>query len=120
MFDHVGLRVKDIAAASRFYAAALAPLGHVAGSAGDGYAGFGPKDAPALWLHAWKGEKGTGVHICFSAPNRAAVDEFYAEGLKAGGKSNGKPGLRTDYSPTYYGAFLNDPDGNNVEAVCHK
>jgi len=118
MYDHIGLRVKDIAASSRFYAAALAPLGHVAGSAGDGYAGFGPKDAAALWLHAWKGGEGTGVHVCFKASNRAAVDAFHAAGLKAGGKDNGKPGLRTDYGPNYYGAFLIDPDGNNVEAVC--
>jgi catechol 2,3-dioxygenase-like lactoylglutathione lyase family enzyme len=118
MYDHIGLRVKDLAAASRFYAAALAPLGHVAGSAGDGYAGFGPKDAPALWLHAWKGDRGTGAHVCFRAETRAAVDAFHAAALKAGGKDNGKPGLRTDYSPKYYAAFLIDLDGNNVEAVC--
>lgn len=118
MYDHIGLRVKDLAAASRFYAAALAPLGHVAGSAGEGYAGFGPRDAPALWLHAWKGDRGTGVHVCFRAKTRAAVDAFHAAALKAGGKDNGKPGLRTDYGPDYYGAFVIDPDGNNVEAVC--
>ena len=120
MYDHIGLRVKDLNAAARFYEAVLAPLGFVAGSSGEGYAGFGPKDAPALWLHAHKGEKGTGVHVCFSALSRAAVDKFHAEGLKAGAKDNGKPGLRTDYSPKYYAAFLIDLDGNNIEAVCYK
>lgn len=120
MYDHIGLRVKDIAASARFYAAALAPLGHIAGSSGEGYAGFGPKDAPALWLHAHKGQAGTGTHVCFSAPSRAAVDAFHAAGLKTGGSDNGKPGPRPDYGPKYYAAFLIDLDGNNVEAVCFK
>ncbi len=118
MYDHIGLRVKDIGASARFYAEALAPLGHVPGAKGEGYAGFGPKDAPALWLHAWDGKAGTGAHVCFKAPDRAAVDRFHAAGLKAGGRDNGKPGPRVDYGPTYYAAFLIDPDGNNVEAVC--
>lgn len=120
MYDHIGLRVKDLVAASRFYGTVLAPLGFVAGSSGDGYAGFGPKDAPALWLHATKGATGLGAHVCFSAASRAAVDAFHAAGLKAGGKDNGKPGPRPDYGPKYYAAFLIDPDGNNVEAVCFK
>ncbi len=112
MYDHIGLKVKDIGAATRFYQAALATLGHVQ----DG-SGFGPAGAPALWLHADQAAKG-GTHVAFRAADRAAVDRFYAAGLKAGGQDNGKPGLRTDYSPTYYAAFLIDPDGNNVEAVC--
>jgi len=116
MFDHIGIRVKDLDAASRLYKAMLAPLGHVAGSAGDGYAGFGPKGSPALWLHLDR--KGGGAHVALRAPDRASVDAFHKEGLKAGAKDNGKPGLRTDYSPTYYAAFLTDLDGNNVEAVC--
>ena len=121
MYDHIGLRVNDLASAAGFYAAVLAPLGFVKGSAGDGYVGFEPKDAPALWLHARKEKKiARGVHLCFSAPDRAAVDRFHAEGLKAGAKDNGKPGLRPDYSPTYYAAFLIDADGNNIEAVCFK
>ena len=120
MYDHIGLRVKDMDASVRFYTAALAPLGLVPGPHGDGYAGFGPKDAPGLWLHAHKGPAVTGAHVAFKAPNRAAVDRFHAEALKAGGRDNGKPGLRTDYSPDYYGAFVIDPDGNNVEAVCFK
>ncbi|MBC7803306.1 MAG: VOC family protein [Candidatus Parcubacteria bacterium] len=118
MYDHIGLKVKDIQAGVRFYTAVLAPLGHVPGASGDSYAGFGPKDAAALWLHAYDGKTGPGAHVCFSATGRAAVDAFHAAGLKAGGKDNGKPGPRPDYGPKYYAAFLIDPDGNNVEAVC--
>ena len=120
MFHHIGLRVKNLAKAKKIYAAMLAPLGYDAEVSGEGYAGYGPKDNPALWLHASDAKAATGAHVCFSAPSRSAVDAFHAAGLKAGGKDNGKPGLRKDYSPTYYGAFLTDPDGNNVEAVCHK
>jgi catechol 2,3-dioxygenase-like lactoylglutathione lyase family enzyme len=120
MYDHIGLKVKDMKASVRFYTAALAPLGLVPGSSGEGYAGFGPRDAPALWLHAFEGKTGPGAHVAFRANDRAAVDAFYAAGLKAGGKDNGRPGLRPDYGPKYYGAFLIDLDGNNVEAVCNK
>lgn len=117
MYDHIGLRVKDLDASVRFYTATLAPLGHVLGSHDKTSAGLGPKDAPALWLHLSRLPP-TGGHIAFSATTRAAVDTFHAEGLRNGGKDNGPPGLRTDYGPTYYAAFLVDPDGNNVEAVC--
>lgn len=117
MYDHIGLKVKDLDAAVRFYTAALQPLGHVVGSSGEGYAGIGPEGAPALWLYAAGKSAGSATHIGFSAPDRAAVDRFHKAGLKAGGHDNGAPGLRTDYSPTYYAAFLVDPDGNNVEAV---
>jgi catechol 2,3-dioxygenase-like lactoylglutathione lyase family enzyme len=116
MFDHVGLRVKDLDAAVRLYTAMLAPLGHVPGSADGTYAAFGPKAKPALWLH--KDAAAGGAHVAFQAPDRKAVDEFHRQGLKAGAKDNGKPGLRTDYAPNYYGAFLIDLDSNNVEAVC--
>jgi len=118
MYDHVGLKVKDLSASVRFYKTLLAPLGHVLCSEGDGYAGFGPKGAPGFWILAHKGETGLGAHVAFKAPDRATVERFHAEGLKAGGKDNGRPGLRTEYSPKYYAAFLIDPDGNNVEAVC--
>src|SRR5262245_38961663 len=118
MYDHIGLKVKDLDAAVRFYAAVLKPLGHVVGSQGDGYAGIGRKEAPALWLYGGKGDGGT--HVCFAAKSRDAVKDFHAAGLKAGGKDNGKPGVRKDYSANYYAAFLIDPDGNNVEAVCFK
>ncbi|HEV8390624.1 MAG TPA: VOC family protein [Dongiaceae bacterium] len=120
MYDHVGLHVKDLKASVRFYEAALAGLGHVLCSQDASGAGFGPEGAAALWLYADKGTKSPGVHIAFRAKNRAAVDQFYKDGVKAGGGDNGKPGLRADYSPTYYAAFLTDPDGNNVEAVCLK
>jgi catechol 2,3-dioxygenase-like lactoylglutathione lyase family enzyme len=119
MFDHVGLKVRDVAASARFYTAVLAPLGAVAASQDENGAGFGPPGAPALWLYRDKQAAG-GVHLAFRAAERSAVDRFYKDGLKAGGRDNGKPGLRKDYSPTYYAAFLIDPDGNNVEAVCLK
>jgi catechol 2,3-dioxygenase-like lactoylglutathione lyase family enzyme len=114
MYDHIGLKVKDIDASTRFYEAALAPLGFVR----DG-SGFGPKGAPALWLYEGGGAN-RGTHLAFKANDRAAVDRFHNSGIKAGGKDNGAPALREDYSPTYYAAFLIDPDGNNVEAVCMK
>ena len=116
MYDHIGLRVKNLEAAKKLYAAMLAPLGHVPGSSGKEYAGFGPEGKPALWLHLDK--KGGGAHVAFRAKTKEEVDRFHAAGLKAGAKDNGAPGLRTDYAPNYYGAFLLDGEGNNVEAVC--
>ncbi|WP_394823057.1 VOC family protein [Pendulispora albinea] len=118
MYDHIGLAVKDIDASVRFYTAALAGLGFVLCSRDDSGAGFGPPGEPGLWLYA--GSKGaTGpAHVCFRATDRASVDRFYAGGVEGGGRDNGGPGVRSDYSPTYYAAFLLDPDGNNVEAVC--
>ena len=119
MYDHIGLKVKDVGASARFYRAALAPLGHVLASQDDAGAGLGPAGAPALWLYR-AAETGSGTHVAFAASDRAAVDRFHAEGLKAGGRDNGGAGLRADYGPKYYAAFLIDPDGNNVEAVCLK
>ena len=119
MFDHLGLRVKDLAASVRFYQAALAPLGCVLASQGEDYAGLGPPGAPGLWLHAAPaGGPRAGTHVAFKAPNQEAVHAFHAAGLQTGGSDNGAPGPRPDYSPSYYAAFLIDPDGNNVEAVC--
>jgi catechol 2,3-dioxygenase-like lactoylglutathione lyase family enzyme len=117
MYDHIGLKVKDLGASVRFYRAALAPLGHVLASQDDAGAGFGPEGAPALWLYRTD-DSGSGTHVALAALDRAAVDRFHADGLKAGGRDHGRPGLRADYGPTYYAAFLLDPDGNNVEAVC--
>jgi len=118
MFDHIGLKVKDIDASVRFYEAALGGLGLVLCSRDKASAGLGPKGEPALWLYAAKRAQGSGSHVAFRADDRAAVDRFYKAGLAAGGKDNGGPGVRADYSPKYYAAFLLDPDGNNVEAVC--
>ena len=119
MFDHVGLRVKDVEKSARFYEAALGELGLVLASHDASSAGLGPKGAPALWLYrAGKGAKGPGAHLAFHAHDRAAVDRFHKAGMAAGGRDNGAPGIRADYSPKYYAAFLDDPDGNNVEAVC--
>jgi catechol 2,3-dioxygenase-like lactoylglutathione lyase family enzyme len=117
MYDHIGIRVANLDASIRFYVAALAPLGSVLCLKDASYAGFGPKGEPAFWLHLHKGEAATGVHLAFRAPDHAAVGKFHAEGLKVGGRDNGAPGPRKDYGPTYYAAFLIDPDGNNVEAV---
>ena len=119
MYDHVGLHVQDLDASVRFYQAALAPLGHVLCSRDTGSAGFGPKAAPALWLYAdRRSEEPTRAHVAFSAAKRAEVDKFHAAGLQAGGRDMGAPGIREDYAPHYYAAFLVDPDGNNIEAVC--
>jgi catechol 2,3-dioxygenase-like lactoylglutathione lyase family enzyme len=115
MFNHVGLRVRDAEASARFYAAILEPLGYVRDATGFG---FGPMDAPALWLHQASGEAERGVHVAFDAPAREAVDEFHAAGRLAGATDNGAPGLRADYGAHYYAAFLVDADGNNIEAVC--
>ena len=118
MYDHIGLKVANLDASVRFYTAALAPLGYVLSSRDDSGAGFGPKGEPALWLYSHPGPAGNGAHVAFRAPDHAAIRKFHAEGLRAGGRDNGAPGPRKDYSPTYYAAFLLDPDGNNVEAVC--
>ena len=118
MFDHIGLKVSDLAASVRFYTAALEPLGVVLCMQDAAGAGFGPEGAPALWLAASKDAVGTGVHVACRATDRAAVEAFYKAGLAAGGRDNGAPGLRADYGPRYFAAFLIDPDGNNVEAVC--
>ena len=117
MFDHIQIKVKDLQSSKRFYTAALAPLGFSVQYEGDGVLGFGPKNAPALWLA--EGESHGPVHIAFAAKNRAAVRAFYAAALPAGGKDNGEPGLRPQYHANYYGGFVKDPDGNNIEAVCH-
>lgn len=113
MYDHLGLHVSNLARSVAFYEAALAALGFEKDSSGTG---FGPPGEPGLWLYA--GERGGAAHVAFRATTRAAVDAFHRRGLAAGGKDNGAPGVRTDYSPTYYAAFLIDPDGHNVEAVC--
>ena len=120
MFDHLGLRTPRLDASIRFYEAALAPLGYQLASRDEQGAGLGPPGAPALWLYRAPEQSGAGMHVAFLAPDRRAVDRFHAAGLETGGRDNGRPGLRADYGPKYYAAFLLDPDGNNVEAVCLK
>jgi len=117
MYDHLGLKVRDLAASVAFYQAVLRPLGYALCSQDAGGAGLGPTGAPALWLYAGRSGENPGTHVAFKAASRAAVEAFHRAGLKAGGRENGEPGLRADYSPSYYACFLLDPDGNNVEAV---
>jgi len=118
MYDHIGLSVKDMEASVRFYSAALAAFGYVLCSRDESGAGFGPPGEAAFWLYVAKSAVQTPVHVAFRASDHASVDRFYEAGLGSGGRNHGGPGLRTDYSPTYYAAFLLDPDGHNVEAVC--
>ena len=123
MFDHVSIGVADIARSKKFYDAALKPLGYSRLSDGETSLGYGDKSV-ALWLGATqkpvKSDMESGLHFCLAAPDRAAVDAFHAAALKAGGKDNGKPGVRADYGPNYYAAFAIDPDGYRLEAYCGK
>ena len=121
MFDHVGLNVRDYQASRAFYEQALAPLGFGVVMAFEEWnaAGFGTVDKPEFWI-AQREPAGTGTHIAFQCEDRATVDAFHAAALAAGGTDNGPPGVREHYHPTYYGAFVHDLDGNNVEAVCHR
>lgn len=120
MLDHVSLKVADFKNSLAFYEAALQPLGiTLLYGDGESYAGFGIPPKAFFWLNA-AGTPGTGTHIAFPAPSRAAVDEFHKAALAAGARENGTPGLRPHYHPDYYGAFVFDPDGYNIEAVCHK
>jgi catechol 2,3-dioxygenase-like lactoylglutathione lyase family enzyme len=116
MYDHIGLKVGDLDAAVRFYTAALAPLGFELCSRDENGAGFGPRGAPALWLSKDSAAKG-GAHVAFRAPDHDAIRQFHAAGIGAGGRDNGGAGPREAYGPSYFAAFLIDPDGNNIEAV---
>jgi catechol 2,3-dioxygenase-like lactoylglutathione lyase family enzyme len=124
MIDHTGIAVSDFARAKAFYDAAMAPLGaallytvpkEYTGGANAG--GYG-RDRPVFWITDGK-KPSEPVHVAFTARSRAEVDAFHAAALAAGGRDNGAPGLRPHYHPDYYGAFVFDPDGNNIEAVCH-
>ena len=121
MFDHVSIGVRDLARAKRFYDAALKPLGYVCLSEGAGSLGYGA-EAVALWIGAAERpvppDEKSNLHFCFAAPTRKSVDAFHAAALKAGGRDNGAPGLRADYGPSYYAAFVVDPDGYRIEAYC--
>jgi catechol 2,3-dioxygenase-like lactoylglutathione lyase family enzyme len=121
MLNHISIGVRDIARTRRFYDAALKPLGYKALSTGETSLGYG-KDAVVLWISKTEtpvpADPNSGLHICFDAPSRKSVAAFHAAALSAGGKDNGKPGLRADYGPNYYAAFAIDPDGYRLEAYC--
>lgn len=130
MLDHVGFPVADFERSRAFYSAALAPLGidvvmevTAEETGGAAHAGFGANGKPFFWIGSGGALAATGdghLHVCFAAPDRTSVDAFHAAALAAGARDNGSPGLRPHYHPDYYAAFVLDPDGHNIEAVCHK
>ncbi|MBS0408500.1 MAG: VOC family protein [Proteobacteria bacterium] len=125
MLDHIGVTVSDVAKAKAFYDAALTPLGigvmmqvTAEQTGGPAFLGYGSEGRPYFWVSG--GDRITGaLHVAFTAKDRATVDAFYAAAMAAGGADNGGPGIRAHYHPNYYGAFVLDPDGHNIEAVCH-
>jgi catechol 2,3-dioxygenase-like lactoylglutathione lyase family enzyme len=124
ILDHIGFAVSDLARSRAFYEEALAPLGvrvlmevTAEQTGGDAHCGFG-RDRPQFWIGTGRPLQGV-LHVAFAAPSRAVVDAFHAAALAAGGRDNGKPGLRPHYHENYYGAFVLDLDGHNVEVVCH-
>lgn len=123
MIDHVSIGVRDFAKAQAFYDAVMKPLGYGRVSSGEGSAGYG-KGSAGLWLgktdRPVPADDRSGLHFCFQAQTRKAVDAFHAAALKTGGRDNGKPGLRKDYGDNYYAAFVVDPDGYRIEAYCAK
>jgi catechol 2,3-dioxygenase-like lactoylglutathione lyase family enzyme len=119
MFDHVGFGVTDYAASKAFFLQALQSLGVTTVMEGPYGLGLGRNNKPSLWMHQ-SSDSPAPLHLAFTADSRKQVDDFYRDALGAGGKDNGAPGLRPQYHPDYYGAFIIGPDGHNVEAVCHK
>ena len=118
MIDHIGISVSDLERSVAFYTKALAPLGYTLIKKYDGMAaGFGVGGKPDFWIG--KGEVKSHTHVALLAKGRAAVRDFHTAALAAGGKDNGAPGVRAHYHENYYGAFVHDPDGHNIEAVCH-
>ena len=118
MIDHVTLHVADYGKSKRFFESALAPLGYsVIMEFGGAVAGLGAGGKPDFWIA--QGTAGQPIHVAFASADLSTVDAFYCAALAAGGHDNGAPGVRPQYHPNYYGAFVIDPDGNNIEAVCH-
>jgi catechol 2,3-dioxygenase-like lactoylglutathione lyase family enzyme len=119
MLDHVTIGVSNIERSRKFYDLALRPLGITRLYAeGETASGYGVTPMAFFWI-SWRGSPQTGAHVAFTAQDRTIVDRFHAEAIAAGGKDNGAPGIRPNYHPSYYGAFVLDPDGYNIEAVCH-
>jgi len=117
MIDHLTLTVSDLDRAIDFYTRALAPLGYGVSMRFEQFVGFGTKRKPVFWIKP--GSPTQPMHIAFAAASRGDVEGFYRQALAAGATDNGPPGLRTDYHPNYFGAFVIGPDGHNLEAVCH-
>jgi catechol 2,3-dioxygenase-like lactoylglutathione lyase family enzyme len=120
MLDHVTIGVENIERSQQFYDLALRPLGvmRLHGD-GDHFAGYGIEPKAFFWI-GMRNTPQTGSHIAFAASDRGTVDRFYEAAIAAGGRDNGPPGIRPHYDPNYYGAFVLDPDGHNVEAVCRR
>lgn len=125
MLDHIGFPVSDFARSRAFYEKVLAPLGYgpvmevtPEQTGGSAHMGFGPPGKPVFWISSGGALSGV-LHVAFSARDRAGVRAFYGAAMAAGARDNGPPGLRPHYHPDYYGAFVLDPDGHNIEAVCH-
>ena len=125
MIDHMGFSVSDYERAKAFYAQALAPLGYslimevpAERTGHSAAAGFGAGGKPDFWFGA-EGAMNKPMHVAILAKDRSTVDAFYKAAIAAGGRDNGAPGIRAHYHPNYYGAFVLDPDGHNIEAVCH-
>jgi catechol 2,3-dioxygenase-like lactoylglutathione lyase family enzyme len=126
VIDHTGVVVSDFAKSKQFYAAALKPIWYellmefpAAVTGHTDVAGFGERPKADFWISEGMPGK-VAVHVAFRVPTRSLVDAFYAAAMAAGGRDNGKPGLRPHYHPSYYGAFVLDPDGHNIEVVCHE
>lgn len=121
MFDHISIGVRDIAKAKAFYDKALKPLGHACLSADDSSLGYGT-DSISLWILLSENpvppDTHSGLHFCFRAATRKSVNDFYKAALAAGGRDNGKPGIRTDYAANYYAAYVMDASGYRLEAYC--
>jgi len=124
MIDHIGIRVSDLGTSVEFYTKALAPLGYALVMRNDewGIAGFGIDGKPDFWISFQREAtaKIEGIHVAFAASRRSIVDEFYQTAMAAGATDNGPPGPRPMYHENYYGGFVRDPDGHNIEAVCHE
>ena len=118
MIDHLAIQVTNLERSVAFYTKALAPLGYTLIMQFEGAAGFGVGGKPDFWLSLGAAKEPT--HVAFRADGRKLVREFHAAALAAGGKDNGAPGTRAHYHEHYYGGFVRDPDGHNVEAVCHE
>lgn len=116
--DHINLNVRDYGRSKQFYELALKPLAYELVLEFGASGGFGEDGKPDFWV-SQRGEP-TVAHVALAAPDRATVDAFYEAAISAGGKDNGPPGPRPHYHESYYGAFVHDPDGNNIEAVCHR